>query len=304
MALDDLDTSRVSIDYLARALREEGLLSRSITGSAQPQITRESLKGILIRLPPLGEQRRIAQVLDSVDELRTKRRTAISLLDDLIQSTFLEMFGDPIRNPMSWPTTNLGIIGDVQGGLQLSSARNKNTIAIPYLRVANVYRNKLKLDEIKELKASEVEISRTLLKQGDLLVVEGHGNPQEIGRAAVWDGSVHPCTHQNHLIRVRLDKSKALPEYIGTLINSPSGRRHLLGEARTTSGLNTISVSLVRATPIALPEIRLQEAYVDRVSGIDKLRASHLGQLAELDALFVSVQHRAFRGELWATSAA
>jgi len=174
----------------------------------------------------------------------------MALLDDLTESLFLEMFGDPQYNPMDWPTTTLGSISDIQGGLQVSAVRRKHPIAIPYLRVANVHRNRLDLDEVKELQASQAEISRTCLKAYDLLIVEGHGNSEEIGRGAIWDGSIDPCTHQNHLIRVRLEKERAAPVYIGSLLNSTGGRRHLLRAARTTSGLNSISVSNVKSTPI------------------------------------------------------
>jgi type I restriction enzyme S subunit len=274
------------------------------TTAGQTGISGISLKSIRLPVPPMAEQRRIARLLGSVDSLRARRRKAMALLDDLTESLFLEMFGDPQYNPMDWPTTTLGSISDIQGGLQVSAVRRKHPIAIPYLRVANVHRNRLDLDEVKELQASQAEISRTCLKAYDLLIVEGHGNSEEIGRGAIWDGSIDPCTHQNHLIRVRLEKERAAPVYIGSLLNSTGGRRHLLRAARTTSGLNSISVSNVKSTPIILPPIGLQDAFAMRVSRIAQLRESHISQLAELDALFASLQHRAFCGMLWDSHAA
>jgi hypothetical protein len=139
----------------------------------------------------------------------------------------------------------------VQGGLQVSSARKTCPREVPYLRVANVFRGFLDLSVIKTLRATDAEIARTTLVRDDLLIVEGHGNPHEIGRGALWDGSISGCVHQNHIIRVRLDGEKLVPIYACEYLNSPGGRRHLLRAGKTTSGLNTISVSEVRAAPIA-----------------------------------------------------
>jgi type I restriction enzyme S subunit len=107
MALDDLDEARVSTEYLVYALRN-GSLSKAISGTAQPQITRQSLTAISIPLPPLSEQRRIADILDRADALRAKRRAALAQLDSLTQSIFLDLFGDPATNPKGWPQVELG----------------------------------------------------------------------------------------------------------------------------------------------------------------------------------------------------
>jgi type I restriction enzyme, S subunit len=249
-------------------------------------------------LPHLGEQRRIAGVLDRADDLRAKRRQALAQIDRLTQSLFLDMFGNPDKNPFTWPIARIEDVADVQGGLQLSGSRSRHYNEVPYLRVANVHRGRLDLTEIKTLRASDAEIVRTSLRQQDLLIVEGHGNPEEIGRAALWDGSVSPCVHQNHLIRARFNTAEIVPIFASHYVNSSGGRRHLLGAGKTTSGLNTISVSDVRSTPIATPPLDLQETFARRVANIEAMKAAHQASLAELDALFASLQDRAFRGLL------
>lgn len=108
--------------------------------------------------------------------------------------------------------------------------RAVHTLERPWLRVANVYRSRLDLSEIKTIRLAEAELERTRLKKGDLLIVEGHGNPQEVGRVATWDASLDDCTHQNHLICV----------------------------GRTTSGLSTISTRNVKNAGVILPPIELQ----------------------------------------------
>lgn len=164
----------------------------------QATVGRDALLAMRIPVPPLSEQRRIAAILDKADALRAKRRVALAKLDRLTQSIFLDMFGDPATNPKRWDLVPLGEISKVQGGLQLSSSRNSLPLEVPYLRVANVYRDRLNLREVKILHATESEIARTALVKDDFLVVEGHGNPEEIGRGALWDGSISQCVHQNH----------------------------------------------------------------------------------------------------------
>ena len=250
---------------------------------------------IVIPLPPLAEQRWIAEVLDRAEALRAKRRAALAQIDSFTQSLFLDLFGDPATNPKGWP---ISLVADVQGGLQVTRTRKNLPHEVPYLRVANVYRGFLNLSEIKTIPATDAEVARTRLVKDDLLIVERHANPAEIGRGALWDGSISGCIHQNHIIRARFVSANVVPLYACKYLNSPSGRRHLLRAGKTTSGLNTISVSEVRGTPVALPPVSLQSEFARRVTAVEKLKTAQRASLAELDSLFATLQHRAFREEL------
>ena len=283
--------------YLVRVL-ENYDVTPWITGSTRAKLTKAGASKIQVPLPPLAEQKRIAGILDTADALRVKRREALAQLDTLTQSIFLDMFGDPVTNPMGWEVTTVSRIGSVQGGLQVTSKRRSLPIERPYLRVANVFRGFLELDEIKTIRLTESELLRTSLDYEDILIVEGHGNKAEIGRCARWDGSIDQCVHQNHLIRLRCDRSKASPIYVENFINSPGGRRGLIGTSRTTSGLNTISVSKVRGSEIQLPSLHLQHRFAAIVESIERQKASQRTHLAELDTLFAALQSRAFRGDI------
>jgi type I restriction enzyme, S subunit len=261
-------------------------------------VSKSKFEKLEIPVPPIAEQKRIAEILDRTQSLISKRKEAIAKLDTLTQSIFLEMFGDPVTNPKGWDIAKVGEIADVQGGLQVSSSRKKYPREVPYLRVANVYRGFLNLSEIKMICATDIEISRTLLQKDDLLIVEGHGNPNEIGRVALWDGSIINCIHQNHIIRARFNQSKIIPLYACYYLNSAGGRQHLLKSGKTTSGLNTINVSEVRYSPVSMPPLGLQKEFAQRVEAVEKLKATHRASLSQLEALFASLQHRAFRGEL------
>lgn len=290
--------SNVDLGFLARVL-ESYDVRPFVTGTTRGKLTKADASRIEVPVPPLEEQRRIASILDQADALRAKRREALAHLDDLTTSIFLDMFGDPsTARGHNWELTTIGAVADIQGGLTVNSARRRNPIEVPYLRVANVHRGRLELAEIKTLRATEHEIDRTKLQLGDLLLVEGHGNADEIGRGALWDGSIDGCVHQNHLIRVRFDRRSVLPVYGSGVINSQGGRRHLLRAGKTTSGLNTISVSDVRSTPIATPPVRLQETFVHRLDGIRSLQVTQQQAVTHLDAFFASLQARAFAGGL------
>jgi type I restriction enzyme S subunit len=294
-------TGKMSREFLAHLLRSKGFLGYAEKHSNRtniPKLNRESLLAYETVVPPLAEQRRIAAILDQAEALRAKRCHTLAKLDTLTQSLFFDLFGDPATNPKGWPTTRLGEIGNAQGGLQLSASRSHLPREVPYLRVANVYRDALDLREIKTFRATDAEVDRTLLVVDDLLIVEGHGNPDEIGRCALWDGSLTECSHQNHLIRVRLDRGQVHPVFVTRYLNSAGGRRDLLRAGKTTSGLNTISVSNVRDARLFVPPLPLQREFAAQVSAVERLKASQRASLTKLDALFASLQHRAFRGEL------
>jgi len=273
-------------------------ISALSSGTTRTRISRGNLSEIEIPLPPLPEQRRIADILDRADALRAKRRAALARLDELTQAIFVEMFGDPVSNPKGWPIKTLGEHADIQGGIQVSVARKSLPVEVPYLRVANVHRGRLDLSEIKRIQVTPSELTRTTLKKNDLLVVEGHGNRDEIGRVALWDGSVDPCIHQNHLIRVRPSCGNLLPSFACDYLNSPGGRQHLLKSGKSTTGLNTISTSEVRAAPIALPPVAAQQLYVNLTAAVYHRKTLFTSSINHLDALFASLQDRAFRGAL------
>ena len=287
--------------YLFHWLRTPAFVAQMVrlaTGQSYPAVSDAIIERSTLPLPRIEEQRRIAAILDQAEALRSKRRQALAKLDTLTQSLFLEMFGDPGNNPKQWESQEIGEVADVQGGLQVTPSRRHHLIQAPYLRVANVYRERLDLNEVKTMGASPSEFARTQLKRDDLLIVEGHGNPAEIGRCAVWDGSISRCIHQNHLIRVRFNHDILMPSFGSSFLNSPVGRSQLLRAAKTTSGLNTINVSNVKRVKLMIPPLTLQTQYDERSLEIQKAKNVVVRQQERLSFVFASLQHRAFHGEL------
>lgn len=227
--------------------------------------------GMQVPLPPIPEQRRIVDILSRAEGILRLRREAEKKAAELVPAIFLEMFGDPVTNLRGLPIVSLSQVADVQGGLQVTRKRATLPLERPYLRVANVYRSRLNLSELKTIRITEAELKRTRLEAGDLLIVEGHGNPNEVGRVAVWDGSLGDCSHQNHLIRARPNREALLPEYASALLNSAGGRKALRIAAKTTSGLSTISTKNVKNVPIMLPPIENQRSFVTRIVSVQSI---------------------------------
>lgn len=294
-----IDRTRGLPEYVARFLNSTKgraqLLRMGKTTSGLNTISKSQVADIEVPLPRLPEQRHIAAILDEADALRRKRREALGLLDELLRSAFLEMFGDPVTNPRGWPVVALGRMAEVQGGLQVTSKRASLPIEVPYLRVANVYRDRIDLSAVKTIQATEAEVRRVRLSKGDVLIVEGHGNPDELGRCAVW-AEEGEMVHQNHLIRVRPNADRLRPAYLSAFVNSDGGRRQMLRAGKTTSGLNTISTGNVKATRILLPPIDVQRRWESFVATHrDQVAARHR-QGDEADHLFHALLHRAFTG--------
>nr|ABP44886.1 restriction modification system DNA specificity domain [Mycolicibacterium gilvum PYR-GCK] len=163
---------------------------------------------------------------------------------------------------MSWPLVALADVAEIQGGIQKQPKRTARDNAFPFLRVANVTARGLALDEVHTIELFDGELERYRLLRGDLLVVEGNGSASQIGRAAVWDGSITDAVHQNHLIRVR-PGFQIDPRFLGHLWNSPLIRDELSRVASSTSGLHTLSVTKLKRITLPLPSLTEQRRIVD-----------------------------------------
>lgn len=218
--LDETELDRTYLKWFIKSPLYIRQIERASTGTAIKNYGPSHLKKMVIPLPPLEEQKRIAAILDKADAIRRKRSRAIALTEELLRSTFLDMFGDPVTNPKGWKVESLENISTIQSGIAKGKKVNPSeAISVPYIRVANVQDGYLNLDEIKELQVLSKDVNRYLLQNGDLLLTEG-GDPDKLGRGAIWYSHVDPCLHQNHIFAVRPQKDIAEPEYLSALIGS------------------------------------------------------------------------------------
>ena len=203
--------------------------------------------------------------------------------------------------PDGWVWASLGSLGDVIGGLAKNPKRMKMKKRLPYLRVANVYANELRLDEIEEIGVEDSELEKLLIRKGDLLIVEGNGSPDQIGRLAIWDGSISPCVHQNHLIKVRLDE-ECTPQWVVSWLMSPDGRNRVRDVASSTSGLYTLSVGKVSNLPVPLTsnseQLRIIAEVDRRLSLIRETEAQVDSYNKRSERLRQSILSQCFAGQL------
>jgi type I restriction enzyme S subunit len=291
-------------DYLRHFLVSDGFHARfmqtvSGVGGSLLRARPAEVARIEIPLPPVPEQKRIAAILDKADALREKRRQAIAKLDELLQSVFLYMFGDPVTNLKGWPNKAiLGEIADIVSGITVGRKLNgKQTRAIPYMAVVNVQDRQLNLETVKTIQATEEEISRYRLLENDLLLTEG-GDSDKLGRGTLWNNELPECIHQNHIFRVRLSGGALNPFFLNWLIGSARGKQYFLRSAKQTTGIASINMTQLRNFPLLVPPKKLQDSFADIASRIELHRQRAITYQSTLESLFSSLQLRAFKGEL------
>jgi len=296
MALDDLDSSRVDFRFMVHALIARGF-DDAITGTAQPQITRESLRRVKVPVPPLPEQRRIADILDKADAIRRKRKEAIALTEELLRSAFLEMFGDPVTNPKGWEVRPFdSLVQKTQLGLVRAASEQGSDRAFPYVRM-NAIRDDGHLDlrGVTRVDASEAELKSMRLVDGDFLF-NTRNSKELVGKAAVFheDGDY---VFNNNIMRVQF-KESIEPDFICSYWQTKAAQRDLDARKAGTTSVFAIYYKNLATLPVPVPPCAVQRRYGELCASIRKnLRMHHSAEVAAAD-LFDSLVHRAFHGEL------
>lgn len=283
-----------TVDYLYHFLtspRGQSEIRKFDNGSSQPNLSAGSVKDYVLPLPPLEEQRRVATILDKADELRAKRHAAIAQLDTLIECFFFDLFGDPATNPKRWPIKEFGSeISSVRYGTGSPPEYVDN--GFPFIRATNVKSGTVNPKDLKRIPKKEAErLEKCKVKQGDLIVVRSGVNtgdcalipPEYDGAYAAFD------------LVVQLPFPSAV--FYNFLINSRYGKALLYPLTRRAAQPH-LNAEQLRSLVFISPPEALREEFTRKVKVIAKLKAAHLTSLFEMAALFASLQHRAFRGEL------
>ncbi len=294
--------SKADVRYLYRALETKvsEMLLRTV-GGAQPNINQGIVRDLRIPLPPLQEQRRIAAILDQAETLRTQRRQALAHLDTLTQSLFLDMFGDPITEPNRWSLVVFDqIVKESRIGLVRGSQELDPTNPYQYLRMNAIGRDgELKLEGALMAKASSTELDEYRLRRGDFLF-NTRNSRELVGKTALFR-SDDIYLFNNNLMRVRFT-DQADPEYVFAAFKTRFVQSELEVRKSGTTNVFAVYYKDLRSLPIPLPPLALQQTFATRIAAIEALKATHRTALAQLDALFASLQQKAFSGELTATT--
>jgi type I restriction enzyme S subunit len=255
------------------------------------------LKAIRIPFPPFDEQRRIAAILDKADELRTKRRQALAYLDTLTQSIFHSMFGDPVVAPNKRALRELLASID-SGSSPVSADRPADGGEWGILKLSAVTSQTFIETENKAL-LTTAPVVRHEVRTGDVLFTRKN-TPNLVAAVAIVRNARGKLLLPDLIFRLNIADRRTLePEYLHAVMSCPTQRssiQRLAGGA--AASMSSISKAKLLTVPIPVPPLDLQQTFATRVAAVERLKENHRKHLAELDALFASLQHRAFKGEL------
>lgn len=238
-------------------------LAAKATGSTFTAVGQKDLRSLLVPLPPLDEQRRIVDILNRARRIEALRKRAAERLREFVPALFVKMFGDPVENPMGWPTLPLGdCCAQVQYGT--SKKANDRGTGVPVLRMGNVtYDGALDHVNLKHVALSDGEIVKYGLRAGDILF--NRTNSRElVGKTGMWDGRF-PAVAASYFVRVRLDESRVGPTYVWAVMNSAAIKRRLFAMARGAIGQANINARELQSIPLPVPPVELQRRYGETV---------------------------------------
>lgn len=268
---------------------------RNFTGTAgQQRVPTSFLSSAEIPVPGLEEQRRIVDLLSRAEDILRLRREAQAKAQAIIPALFLDIFGDPAMNPNGWPIAPLSDVAEVISGIAKGrKLAPEEGIELPYMRVANVKDGHLDLTEVKTIEIKQSEVEKLLIRPGDLLMTEG-GDPDKLGRAALWSGEIDTCVHQNHVFKVRSDRARIRPIYLHSLVGSAYGKTYFLRVAKKTTGIASINKTQLSAFPVVVPPHVLQEQFAGQVETMQTIVVQQTVAHCKAQTAFESMLARAF----------
>jgi type I restriction enzyme S subunit len=290
------DPEKIERDFLIRYLES---LAQYIDGEGKGAtvkgVTLDFLKSIEIPLPPQGEQKRIAEILDKADAIRRKRKQAIKLAEDFLSSAFLDMFGDPLTNPKDF---EIGTIRELVETANYGSSdkASESEGEYPMLRMGNItYKGGWDLKKLKYIDLIEKDKCKYLAFNGDLLF--NRTNSKElVGKTAVFDQE-KPMAFAGYLIRIRTN-NKGNNYYLSGYLNSSHGKQTLNSMCKSIVGMANINAQEVQNIKIMKPPIELQNQYELLVQETKQRLQKLIESSESMSTLFNSLSQKAFSGEL------
>lgn len=259
-----------------------------------PSLTKANLLNVEMNLPSLAEQENIVTLLDKTSSLISLRKQQLAKLDKLVKARFVEMFGDMLLNPLEWPETQLERMADIVSGITKGrKTQNAELIEVPYMAVSNVKDGYIDWTTVKTIMATQSEIDQYRILSNDVLMTEG-GDPDKLGRGAIIQEPLKNCIHQNHIFRVRLDRSIVLPEFFAEYLQHQKAKRYFLGCAKQTTGIASINMKQLRALPVLLPPIGSQEIFADFIGQAGQKKLTIQQSLDKLEVLKKALMQKYF----------
>lgn len=315
----NIRAKEMSSKYLFYFLRHEFLAGKFIGESSQTtniaNINTTTLGNYEIPLPPLAEQQRIVDRIESLfaklDEAKEKAQAVVDSFETRKAAILHKAFTGELTAKWreehgvgmeSWETRELAECFEIVSGIQKTPARSPKDNPVPYLTVANVYRGRIDLSDIRYFEVTSKEIEKLKLQDKDILIVEGNGSGNEIGRCAIWHNELPLCIHQNHIIRMRRKTADILPEYALHYLNSEAGKSIMRERSKTTAGLFNLSAGKIKTIPLPMASLDEQSEIIHLIDSLlekeQQTKEAAEAVLDQIELMKKSILARAFRGEL------
>tara|TARA_R110002050_G_scaffold271454_1_gene414879 strand:- start:172 stop:1320 length:1149 start_codon:yes stop_codon:yes gene_type:complete len=288
----------IDTSYLLHFLRaNEERIANMGTGSTFKAITIKDLKSLKIPLPPLPEQKRIAEILDKADALRQKNKQLLAAYDELLQATFLDMFGDPVSNPKGWKLNSLSIYGDFKNGLNFS--KEDEGVEIRCIGVGDFKDKSIFVDlkSIRHISLSSMPKDDYFLKNGDLIFVRSNGNRELVGRCLVVYPGTDRVSYSGFCIRFRVKNDSLSTVYLSHLFRIPSFKRAMLQNGRGAN-IQNINQGLLANLRTPIPPKKIQQRFSRTVENIEAQKALVKQSLQQSEDLFHGLVQKEFSGHL------
>ncbi len=282
---DELD--RQFLYYFLKSNIGRQMIRAKAAGSVRDNLKLDMLKEITIPESSLDDQRHCTATLDNLQYLIELRKKQLKELDNLVKARFVEMFGDMLLNDMAWQESILDTLADVVSGITKGrKIRETELIEVPYMAVSNVKDGYIDWATVKTIMATKQEIEQYRLLPYDVLMTEG-GDPDKLGRGSVITKPLKNSIHQNHIFRVRLQTERILPVYFSEYLQHQKAKRYFLGCAKQTTGIASINMKQLRALPVLVPPLKLQEQFVAFVEQTDKSKV--VEAIYKANTLFITL---------------
>lgn len=235
-----------------------------------------------IDLPPLDEQKRIAEELDKISGLISKRKSQLEKLDLLVKAKFVEMFGDPVTNPMGWETGTIrDVVREVKYGTSRPSVEGGK---YPYLRMNNItYDGYLDISNLKQIDIPDNEVEKCIVKKGDILF--NRTNSKElVGKTCVYNLDI-PMIIAGYIIRVRVNE-KVEPTYLSAILNSKYGKGTLFEMCKAIVGQANINAQELQNIKILIPPLYLQNQFAGYVAKVEQCKTKLQQGMEQLETLY------------------
>ena len=264
----------------------------SSQGVAQKNMSTEWLKGYDIPVLSIDKQTEISKELDTISTLISLRKQQLSKLDELVKSRFIELFGDPVTNPMGWPVSELSeYISFLTSGSR-GWARYFSDSGEYFITIKNVKNCRIAIDDVQYVVPPDnAEAKRTKVQEGDLLI----SITADLGRTGVVTKEIadYGGYINQHLTCIRLDRDAVRPLYVAYYMESDAGKRQFQAKNQSAvkAGLNFNSINALR---LAVPPIELQDAFISFVEQTDKSKLAIQKSLEKLETLKKALMQKYF----------